>query len=216
MVYIQLGAGVENAIVTLLGGMAAAMCYGFVQPFITGFLSVGLSQKQKLDDFPILQSVKYWQLGLVLACVLVIPIALFEHFFPWDSANERASSLQSKYEPWRQIWLPELSGILVGSLQVPAVLFASGTVGSSSTFMTVVAQVLVTPSLQERFKHMNGFRTGLSMWQSVVYIWSAALGACIAAKAGDSFGMSRGVTAGPAFIGGFLMLFGSRFQAAQF
>jgi uncharacterized membrane protein YedE/YeeE len=215
MVFIQLGAGIENAIITLIGGMTGAMSFGLVQPFIASFLSVGCSQKQKVDDFPAAKSIKYWQLGLGLAVCMVIPIVLFEYFFKWDSASELGSvSLSSgglgTFAPWSQAWPPLLSGVLIGSLQIPAVLIASGTVGSSSTYMTVVSQLLVTPSLQTRFKHLDGFRSGISMWQSVLYIWTAALGAYIASSAGGTFGKSRGVPPGPAFIGGFLMLFGSR------
>ncbi len=43
---------------------------------------------------------------------------------------------------------------------------------------------------------------------------SAALGAYIAASAGGTFNTSRGVPPGQAFIGGFLMLFGSRSAAS--
>ncbi len=212
MVYIQVGAGVENSIITLLGGMVGAVCYGFLQPFMTSFLAIGLSKSHKLDDFSPLKSTKYWQLGLVLAVMMVIPIALFEHYFPWDSPSE-LGAISTTYAPWSQAWSPLLSGVLIGSLQIPAVLVSAGTVGSSSTYMTVVAQLLVTPSLQTRFKHMDGFRSGAGMWQSVLYIWSAALGAYIASSAGGTFGSSRGVPPGPAFIGGFLMLFGSRSAA---
>ena len=212
MVYIQVGAGVENSIITLLGGMVGAVCYGLLQPFITSFLAIGISKSHKLDDFSPLKSTKYWQLGLILAVMMVVPIVLFEHFFPWDSASE-LGAVSTTYAPWSQAWSPLLSGVLIGSLQIPAVLVAAGTVGSSSTYMTIVAQMLVTPSLQDRFKHMDGFRSGAGMWQSVLYIWSAALGAYIASSAGGTFGSSRGVPPGPAFIGGFLMLFGSRLPA---
>ena len=215
MVYIQLGAGVENAIITLIGGMTGAISFGLVQPFIASFLSVGCSEKHKLDDFSAVKSTKYWQLGLVLAVFMVIAIVLFEYFFKWDSASELGTVSSSSgglgtFAPWSQAWPPELSGVLIGSLQIPAVLIASGTVGSSSPYMTLVSQLLVTPSLQSRFKHLDGFRSGISMWQSVLYIWTAALGAYIASSAGGTFGSSRGVPPGPAFIGGFLMLFGSR------
>jgi hypothetical protein len=46
--------------------------------------------------------------------------------------------------------------------------------------MTVVSQLLVTSSLQSRFKHLDSFRSSISMRQSVFYIWSSALGVCIA------------------------------------
>ena len=210
MVYIQLGAGIENAIITLIGGMAAAMVYGLVQPFITSFLAVGCTEKHKVDDFSMLKGFKYWHFVPVLVAFMVIATALFEHYFPWDSPSELGAIGDAAYTPWSQAWPPELSGVLIGSLQLPAVLVAHGTVGSSSTYMTLMAQLLVTPSLRDRFKHMDGFRTGAGMWHSVVYIWSAALGAYIAAQAGGTFKSSRGVPPGPAFIGGFLMLFGSR------
>ena len=210
MVYIQLGAGIENAIITLIGGMAAAMVYGLVQPFISSFLAVGCTEKHKVDDFSMLKGFKYWHFVPVLVAFMVIATALFEHYFPWDSPSELGAIRDAAYTPWSQAWAPELSGVLIGSLQLPAVLVAHGTVGSSSTYMTLMAQLLVTPSLRDRFKHMDGFRTGAGMWHSVVYIWSAALGAYIAAQAGGTFKSSRGVPPGPAFIGGFLMLFGSR------
>jgi hypothetical protein len=58
MVYIQIGAGVENSIITLLGGMAGAICYGLIGwPFIASFLSIGCAKSQKLDDFSAVKSV---------------------------------------------------------------------------------------------------------------------------------------------------------------
>jgi hypothetical protein len=94
--------------------------------------------------------------------------------------------------------------------QIPAVLAAAGTVGSSSTFMTVVSQLLATQPLRDRFAHLESFRASPAMRRAVAYILSAALGAFAAARAGGTFAAAAGVPPGPAFVGGFLMLFGSR------
>jgi len=211
MVYIQIGAGVDTAIITLLGGMAGAICFGLIHPFLSSFLSVGrLETMHKLDDLPQLRGARYWHLGMLLAAILVAATAIFEYYFHWDSESELAAVGGNEYRPWSEAWAPELSGVLIGLLQVPAVLITSGTVGSSSTFMTVVAQLLATQSLRARFAHLEAFRASPAMRRSVVYILSAALGAYVAASAGGTLGTSRGVPPGPAFVGGFLMLFGSR------
>ena len=132
MVYIQLGAGVNNAYLTLIGGFLGGLAFGLIHPmsWMQSFLKVGCSSKHKLDDFPPFQSIQYPFLSIGLTAILLIPILLFEHFFPWDSTSEL-----STYTPWNHAWLPEVAGMIVGFLQVPAVLINAGTVGSSSTYM---------------------------------------------------------------------------------
>ena len=64
--------------------------------------------------------------------------------------------------------------------------------------------------LQDMFKTLNGFRYGLANGQSLVYIGCAAVGAVITAKTGGTFEVVHGVRPEEAFVGGFIMLFGSR------
>jgi uncharacterized membrane protein YedE/YeeE len=119
MVYIQLGAGIDNAWITLLGGMAGAISYGLVHPLLSRFLGVGRCETtHKLDDLAPLRGVAYWKLGLPLAAAMVVAAALFEHFFPWNSDSELAARGPVVYKQWSEAWAPELSGGLIGLLQV--------------------------------------------------------------------------------------------------
>ena len=73
-----------------------------------------------------------------------------------------------------------------------------------------MSQWLVSTPLRATFKNLEGFRSGLGNWQSVGFGASALLGAVLSSQTGGTFGAKHGVSAGEAFVGGFLALLGSR------
>lgn len=112
-------------------------------------------------------------------------------------------------------WPPALAGVLIGILQVPAVLFLSDTLGSATSYETLVNSVS---------KYLGGFvRVGRSYnWWQVVYVIASIVGAFVSSSvAGASIaGLgAHAVSIKPiestpvAFAGGALLVFGSRLAA---
>ena len=60
-----------------------------------------------------------------------------------------------------------VSGMLIGVLQLPLVFALKDTLGSSSSYCTVVSQWVVTKRLQELFPYLASKRCGLDNWWQV-------------------------------------------------
>ena len=148
MIFVQLGSGVSTAYLSLLGGLAGALTFGLLHPLplVQSLLKIGTSTSHKLDDFYPLKGIPYPYLAVGFAACLGAAIAIFEHFFPWDSAAEIEGA-----ETWSTVWAPEVSGVVVGILQVPTVLVASGTLGSSSTYMVSTLRPINIPLISPYF-----------------------------------------------------------------
>jgi len=101
-------------------------------------------------------------------------------------------------------------------MQLPAILMLVDSLGSSSSYATVVSQVVrcFPTHLQGRYEYMEKASrlTASNVWQ-VIYVCFGIAGASASALASDSLASVPGVTVGAACGGGFLMLFGSRLGA---
>jgi uncharacterized membrane protein YedE/YeeE len=205
MVLIQIGSNVQNAWVTVLGGLTSAMLYGAFVPFIEHLLKIGRVSQVKLEDFTLLSAVPFHKLAISLFASLALLVALLEIFFPWDK------ELPAWVSPGLQALPPSAMGVMVGLLQVPCVLFLADTLGSSSAYMTLASTpVIISHALEAATPHLAKFRSGLGNWWQVVYLFGAAAGAAISSSATHTLGRTAGVGYADAFIGGFVMILGSR------
>ena len=76
----QIGVGYRDALVTLLGGLAGAIAYGYAEPTLKPMLLTGGPGKITFAD---LTGVPYWILALGLAAVLVVVLVALERWRPW-------------------------------------------------------------------------------------------------------------------------------------
>lgn len=76
----QIGVGYRDALVTLLGGLAGAIAYGYAEPTLKPMLLTGGPGKITFAD---LSGVPYWILALGLAAVLVVVLVALERWRPW-------------------------------------------------------------------------------------------------------------------------------------
>ena len=60
-----------------------------------------------------------------------------------------------------------VTGMIIGLLQLPLVFALKDTLGSSSSYCTVVSQWVVTRDLQEKFPYLAKMRCGLGNWWQV-------------------------------------------------
>ncbi|KAI8499255.1 hypothetical protein Bbelb_230190 [Branchiostoma belcheri] len=87
------------------------------------------------------------------------------------------------------------------------------TLGGSSSYCTVVSQVLVTDRLRQMSPYLSRYRSGLGNWWQVVYVAGAVVGALISAASSQTLGTVKSVSMASGFFGGLVMLFGARLGA---
>lgn len=123
-----------------------------------------------------------------------------------------------------RLWSPYTAGILVGLLQIPAFLLIGTALGTSSSYVTLSANLaqFVDPSIVEidyAAKHLSGAKN----WWQVALVAGIVLGAFLSArlaglKAPPVASVWARVTGSEsrlgryalAFLGGFIMVFGAR------
>jgi hypothetical protein len=76
----QIGAGYRDAIVTLLGGLAGAVAYGYAEPMLSKTLLASGGGKIILSD---LVGIPYWTGALALAAIIVAVLVALERARPW-------------------------------------------------------------------------------------------------------------------------------------
>lgn len=220
MVLIQCGSGVKSGPVTLAGGLVASILFALVQPYLVGFMASCRLKKERVEDITMFSKVPFWVLGMSVAVMCFVVVGIFEGFFPWNSGPKISPSqnkwlwngeLPSFSTPWDNTFPPELMGLIVGSMQVPCVLFCLDTLGSSTAYMTFTSQWLVVgKELQSKLPHWNGYRVGIGNWWQAIYIMFAILGAFISSWTTGTFASAASPAEWEGFLGGFIMLFGSR------
>jgi hypothetical protein len=229
MVLSQVGAGVEASGITLAGGLTGAFAYGFFAKFIRGRFTHQQSccdDKEEADkevptdflDQKVGISFQYLSVGLGIFCI-AFAVAL-EFLFPWEedlSLNSRNKSGCSWFSCTS--WPPTVAGVVLGMLQIPALLIIGTFLGSSSAYMVVTANVFVPVFTKESHREEGGTFAYLAaytkkhpkvFWQ-LIYVSSAILGTFLFEHLSDiQFGTVAGLDPVSAFFGGFLMLFGAR------
>lgn len=75
----QIGVGYRDAIFTLFGGLAGAVAFSYVQPWLAKSL-IGTGPKLIFTD---LAGIAYWQGALALAAAIAVILVLLEKLKPW-------------------------------------------------------------------------------------------------------------------------------------
>lgn len=124
----------------------------------------------------------------------------------------------------QRAWSPYAAGIVVGLLQIPAFLFMQTALGTSSSYVTISANLasIVDPSITT-IKYAANHMSGAKNWWQVALIAGIALGAFLSSRAsgtprwGASPVWARAMGAhtpakryAMAFLGGVIMVFGAR------
>ncbi|EDQ88176.1 uncharacterized protein MONBRDRAFT_9521 [Monosiga brevicollis MX1] len=153
----------------------------------------------------------YAKVAVGFSIMLATMIGLLEYLLPWTSEVPRDFARPvGDYLAWHA-WSPIVSGAIVGSMQIPAILFIGDTLGSSTSYMTLCAQTSGLPFIKQTCGHLCKFKSGMGNWWQVFYIAMAALAASVSARMGATEGaVIPGAAPGAAVFGGILMLVGSR------
>lgn len=81
-VFAQIGAGYRDAWATLVGGLAGALTFGYLEPALKPVLLSGGPGKLTLDH---VLHVPFWVLASVLAVVLIAALVALERWHPWTT-----------------------------------------------------------------------------------------------------------------------------------
>ena len=160
---VQLGSGsVPMAVYTVAGALVGALGVGYLHAAVTQFQKNFLKIKtsafvDKLLNMSVVTT------SLAFAAMLSAFIYGLETFFPW---RQDAIRLIAGYNPrvdganslniFAKIWSPIMSGIVVGICQIPSYLLIGSPVGTSSSYVTAVAHVVML--LDSKLKTTPYFR----------------------------------------------------------
>jgi uncharacterized membrane protein YedE/YeeE len=204
-IWSQLGAGSVPSLVTLAGGLVAALVYGLsYEKLLKPLAGVWLVETKSLNE---MLHVSRTVLGLLMSAVLAGIVALL--FLPYPA--ESPSLLQ----PFDAVmWNPIIPGIIIGAMQLPLLLTMGKNVGCSSSFVTVMS-ALSLPFGGGGIPYLKKFSEPSNWWQ-VLYVACAAVGSYIAYVTSEGPAKQQynvlddGVEYYQAFLGGFLIVIGAR------
>ncbi|CAC5359095.1 unnamed protein product [Mytilus coruscus] len=213
MVLIQIGTWVPNAIFTLIGCLLGALIYGMIAPFVER-LTRPKNPVEK-HSVPATFKIPFFALALPMSILLGIVVFIIEWFWPWTKDTDliHRSNPASANVFTAVSWPPYASGIILGIIQLPLVLFVQDTLGGSSAYVTVMSQWVVTDKLQKIFPYLASKRLGVGNWWQVFLVSGAVIGGLISASASSSLTTAYGAPAHVAFFGGFFLIFGARFAS---
>ncbi|XP_066271323.1 thiosulfate transporter TsuA-like [Branchiostoma lanceolatum] len=156
MVLAQVGAGVGmgSALLTLLGCLVGVAMYAAVEPWVVKYTKpTGPYKKKHVDDWVPLP---YAALSFAFTFAIALLIFGLEYVKPWQTelceyTHLNTSSVSCVPVPnngdWTcfmslRAWPPWIGGIVIGLLQLVITLSVGDTLGGSSSYCTVMSQVL--------------------------------------------------------------------------
>lgn len=206
MVFVQLGAGVPNAVYALLGGFTGVLAYGLVHPLIRSAIQPTMPAKyQWLDQY---MSTRFPAIALPMAVAIASIVAAVEYASPWKT--EVITTSMSNFLTTAS-WSPIFSGVVIGMTQIPLVLLVDDTLGSSTSYCTILTQ-LIPSSLSKTslLRYFDNVINNMESWWQVIFMAGYMIASYASSNLSGSYGSVDGVNISNAFIGGFLLLFGAR------
>jgi len=222
------GAGTENSLITIAGGMAGATVYGiFADSIQRNVLNRGNKggpcSQVYADEVMGLSSPAPLTLILGVTCFCVCYI--LETSFPWKSEvpgrlggalNDPVCVWGGNFNYWEcPAWPPSVAGMMIGFLQLPSVMFIGNALGSSTAFQ-IVSSLCMAPlpsSISSKYVQLYAKPNPL-VWFQLPFIGVAVAASYLSAEKASDLEGAAGVDQLSAFVGGFLLIFGSRLGGA--
>ena len=157
--------------------------------------------------------------SVAASAAIIAFVAFLEKTFPWalDLAPVLATPIAnlSPVLAWSltsQAWSPIAAGIVVGMLQVPSFVSVGTLLGTSSSFVAVIANVVknTSPSLLENLPYLKKFFSSHDYWQMGVAAGLVAAGYLSSMLGNSTAIVTSTVSPASAFFGGVLLLLGAR------
>lgn len=229
MVWTALGAGTEYSGMTIAGGVLGAFVYGLFAEWIqTNILNRGpLGPCEQVYADEAMGQRSPSKLMMILGIVCLCGCVVLESLVPWKSEvpTRLAEAMKDPICDFGTsqfsflecpAWPPSIAGVLLGLLQLPGVALIGNVLGSATAFQ-IFASLLVVPlpsslkgKLSTRYSDIFGTPNPLAWWQ-LPYVGLATIAAIYCATNANDTGGAAGVGSPiSAFLGGFILIFGSR------
>ena len=217
MVISQVGTSTPSALFTMGGGLLGAFVFGLVEPVMHKVFIVK-GEKQAPVRLEKLVGLTYPEMSMIFSIMCAVILLGLESYISWKSEVPPETNPECIPLLTCDNISPVIGGILIGLLQVPAFLVMNSTLGSSSSYVSVSGVwVQLNSVLHGMFPYFAAkSNMAFSTWWQTIYIGSAIMGSMIASGVTPSTILTpsesiHGVSPLEGVIGGFLMVFGSRF-----
>jgi uncharacterized membrane protein YedE/YeeE len=209
-IYAQLGAGIHSALYVLAGGLAGALLYSLLSPY----MPVTDKQRRAGSLYRHLDA-HYTEIAPVSALMIAVILAVLVWMVPSGISLPTLDRLLST-----QKWPPYFAGFAVGALQIPSIIFLGVPLGASTNMVALLAPLNWVPGLVPPGSEVAKFQPGsMATTSKIIAVVGAISGGYLAALSSHSVGkypdLSQssilvGSVGSQAFYGGVLLLFGSR------
>eukprot|EP01086_Lenisia_limosa_P010344 TRINITY_DN34503_c0_g1_i1.p1 TRINITY_DN34503_c0_g1~~TRINITY_DN34503_c0_g1_i1.p1 ORF type:complete len:284 (-),score=52.02 TRINITY_DN34503_c0_g1_i1:22-849(-) len=199
---------------SLGAGLVASYVYGLFEKPIMKFVKSGCpAWLKKFPTFDILAGLPYPAVAVPFAICYAAVVGTIVYLAPYKEELDDVDSEHGTFMD-KKIWHPVICGAIIGSLQIPCMLFCHDTIGCSSSFSTLIANTvgrilpegnLLNPPLYGRFM------SGMGNWWQFLYVIFTIAGAFISSTASDSEGsIHHPRDVWQLILGGFMIIFGAR------
>jgi hypothetical protein len=204
--FISSGSGLPNSFVTGLGATFGVLFYYiFLHDRLTKYeLSKSSLVLQQLPD---LIGLKRIYINLIFGLIFLSFAFLLEYFLPHKKDLNKPNGISIPNG-----WSPTLCGVGIGFLQLFFILLFQKSLGISSGFTVLIAQLCRIKLFKQLVPSLESFTYGLQNNLTLLFSFSAILGSFIATYSANQFPLNEkyGANVANSFIGGFLLLIGAR------
>ncbi|CAF2914181.1 unnamed protein product [Rotaria sp. Silwood2] len=205
-VFVQMGSGLQNSFITCLGAICGVLFY---YAFLFKRLTKDEVPKSSivLQQLPELIGVKRIYLNVMFGSIFIGTAFALEHFFPYKSDLITPKGLPSLVG-----WSPVLCGIGIGSLQLFFMMLFKKSLGISTGFNVLVAQLCRIRFLKNLIPSLEPFAYGVQNSLALLFALGAIGGSFVSTVSANQFPLNEQYGAGvwSSFCGGFLLSLGAR------
>eukprot|EP00039_Didymoeca_costata_P008672 m.114850 g.114850 ORF g.114850 m.114850 type:complete len:369 (-) comp14181_c0_seq3:192-1298(-) len=224
-VWAQLGSGQTEALFVLLGGILGVIAFGYMDGYLQQRTKKFHERKAPVG-VDIEAGVSYTGAGLGFMAAMSAVVLTVNRFQPWELASKQwlspEASLSGTFPSVdlslsQSAWDPLWAGVLVGLLQIPAMLSNGTGLGNSSGFVNITKKIIsvVDPNYSRNAPYFNKAGSVWQMTSAIGIMTGAYLSSYLSAQAvngpvlSDLASQSVGSPV-QKIIGGFILLFGAR------
>ncbi|CAF0881390.1 unnamed protein product [Rotaria sp. Silwood1] len=205
-IFVQIGSGLRNSLITSLGAICGVLFYYL---FLNKHLTKHELPKSSivLQQLPDLIGIKRIYLNLIFGVICISIAFILEYFVPYKYDLMKLSGLRSV-----QGWSPVLCGIGIGLLQLFFMILFQKSLGISTGFSVLVAQICRVQFFKQLIPSLESFTYGIQNSLTLLFAFGAIAGSFISTVLTHQFPLNEkyGANAWNSFFGGFLLLVGAR------
>jgi len=159
-----------------------------------------------LQQLPYLIGLKRIYLNLIFGLIFLSIAFILEYFYPYKSDLMTSSGYILNG------WSPALCGIGIGLLQLFFMILFEKSLGISTAFTVLVAQLCRIKYFKELIPSLGSFTYGIQNNLTLLFAFGAILGSFISTYSTNQFPLNEkyGANVWNSFFGGFILLVGAR------